>query len=409
MFDLGTNCMLLDIDSLEKVVISKKELLEYGMEVLHKYKFCEKDCYIERYVPAEHNVVINPTIITSFKCNYSCEYCFEKKHKKINSAMNPEDVQKIKEFYEIFCERTSFPFNFGEITVLGGEPLLPENRSVLESIAEMWSGQCIKITTNGTYLQNYMDFIVNNNVQLKVSLDGTKTVHYRRRKCLQRDAYDRAVEGIRQLVKNKVNVKVITVFESENVSDYPQFFDLLESLGWIKEKELSVGFIPEIGCGSDDRTTEQIINTITAYKKLKVSDERIKYVDARKLIPGSINLMTALNNANKNMYEPYRCSCLEKPDYAFFPDGKVHLCAAGSGKAGCIGRYKPDAEIDFEKIELFRKRRIDTISKCRKCTMKALCTGGCPVTSLAIGNDILEPYCGFWKNPVFLKYLEEVF
>ena len=41
--------------------------------------------------------------------------------------------------------------------------------------------------------------------------------------------------------------------------------------------------------------------------------------------------------------------------------------------------------------------------------MKALCTGGCPVTSLAIGNDILEPYCGFWKNPVFLKYLEEVF
>ena len=59
VFDLGTNCMLLDIDSLEKVVISKKELLEYGMEVLHKYKFCEKDCYIERYVPAERNKPYN--------------------------------------------------------------------------------------------------------------------------------------------------------------------------------------------------------------------------------------------------------------------------------------------------------------------------------------------------------------
>lgn len=399
--------MLFDLKTLEAKIYTKKEMFLCTQEELKK-EFIEKTEYTSRFEPVETNNIVNPTIITSYKCNYSCEYCFEKEEKKKTEVMSAEDIIKIARFYDFLSEKTSIPYKIGDITIMGGEPLLVENVETLNSITKMWPGNMLRITTNGTYLTEYMDFIGENNIEIKVSLGGTEEVHHKRRKCDMEGVYDKTIQGIKELLNRNVRTTVMIVFTPEDIYNYIQLFDLLVDLGWTQNPALEVAFIPEIGVGGDDMAEGKIIDSLKAFRELKALDWRTKFVDARKLLPGSISLIMSLQYAREKKYEPYRCSCLEKPNYAFLPDGRVQLCAAMQDTMGCIGRYKPTIEIDFEKINQFSKRRVDSLEKCKDCRMKALCLGGCAATSLSKKNEIIDTYCGFWDNPDFLEYLEDI-
>ena len=210
------------------------------------------------------------------------------------------------------------------------------------------------------------------------------------------------------MVKNNIDTTVVTVFNSKNIKDYPEFLNQMEKIGWGTNKNLKIGFISQVGCGADDIAEDKILDNLKAFSLLKQMDSRIKDVDARKLVPGSINLLEALYLAKQKKYSPYRCSCLEVPNFAFFPDGTIRICAAISEDIGCIGNYKPFVRIEKNKIEQLRKRRIDNLSKCKDCSMKVFCKGSCIATSMQKTNNMLDVYCGFWKEPKFLEFLELV-
>ncbi len=404
VIDAGQNYMIINIDSLEYIMIPKNEILKFSYDEKLKVKLS----YIDRFKPVSSKEIIEPTIITSFNCNYSCEYCFEHGIERCHERLLPQDIPLIMDFYQAYCNLYSFPFTFGALTIMGGEPLLPENRETLEHISELWPDSLLKITTNGTYIEEYSDYIINNKVQFKVSVDGTEEIHFRRRRCQQKDAYEKAIKGISMLLNNQINTTIVTVFNPENIENYPRFFDLLEGIGWLRVPELTVGFVLEIGCGGDDIATDNVIRALKAFRKLKSIDKRAYYVNAQKLVPGCLNLVEAIMEAQQKMYDPYRCVCLGSPDFTFFPDGTIHLCTAFQNSSGCVGRYKPNIEIDQEKIELFRKRRIDTMSKCKKCSMKALCRGGCAATVMKKLGNPLGVCCELWESPLFLEYFETV-
>ncbi len=406
--NMGKEYLLLNLDTLENTTIPKEIIKQKNFRLTDYKQLNRGGNYIDEYVPQNNVQLIKPTIITSFECNYACEYCFQKEMTKTRNKTTIEDVKRIKQFYEKYCKIFKIPLEFGSITIMGGEPLLPGNREVLERIANSFPNSTLKITTNGSYLNEYKDFILNNRVKIKVSLDGTKETHFKNRKCKDVCVYDNTIKGLEWLVKNNIDTTVITVFNSNNIKDYPKFLNIMEKIGWRSNKCLKVGFISQIGCGVDDITGEKIVDDLKAFKLLKQMDSRIKDVDARKLVPGSINLLEALYLAKQKKYSPYRCSCLEAPNFAFFPDGTVHICAATSGDIGCIGRYKPFVRIDKKKIEQFHKRRIDSLSKCKNCSMKVFCKGSCVATLIKKTNNILDVDCGFWKEPKFLEFLELV-
>ena len=409
--NLGEHFLVINLESLKTELISKKEF-QNKEKLIEKYSdlFAQKS-FLDTSRPKELGKTISPMIIPSFNCNYSCSYCFEKKLGTLQDKMTREDVDKIIEFYKIYCDRESFPLNFSEIRIMGGEPLLPENRNVLEEIISVWANDSFIITTNGTYINDFLDLFSGHNVKFKVSLDGIQKVHFKRRYCSQKDSYQKTLNGISNLLLNGMKVTVLTVFCPEYVEFYSSFFDLLEELGWLKSENLNVAFVPQVGIGCDDISHDYIVNALKAFKILKERDRRTCSVDARKLLPGGINLINAIIDEKHGVFSPYRCSCLSSPDFAFLPDGSIKLCIGISDELGYIGTYKPSIKIDWERLKLYKHRRIDGVAmqKCQKCAKKIFCLGGCVATSLSKGKGILGQYCDLWNNMDYLDYFETIF
>lgn len=403
------NYILINIESLNVEIISKKEIYING-KINPKINYLiETPSFVNTLIPKQDNEFIEPHIITSFNCNYSCTYCYQQDQKRKSKIMTPLDIQKIKLFYDEYCNFYNIPKKFGIINIVGGEPFLPENEETIMAISQNWSDNILSFTTNGSYLNYYSSFIQQHKIRIKLSLDGTKEMHYRRRITREKDAYENTIASLNMLIDNDVDTNIITLFNPKWWKEYPQFFDEMVQLGWLKSSKLTIGFIPQFGRGCDDISKESIENNIEAFFKLKQIDSRADKIDARKLYTGSNNLITSLyQSRTSKTYDPYRCSCLSKPSYSFLPDGTVHFCISAINDQSLIGRYKPIIEIDHKKVETLKKRRFDQMEKCRLCNYKVFCKGGCVITAIEKTGQIDGLYCSIWDNPLFIKSFDQI-
>ncbi len=406
LVDIAGKYLVINLDSLNMIELNKNELIIEGKLNDKLTSMLEEPSFTETLTPIANKDAISPLIITSFKCNYSCSYCYQRDLKCNDNILSVEKIAKIKEFYHCYCRDMHIEEKYKSISIMGGEPLLPENKNLIKAISHTWKGIPLTFTTNGTYLNDYIDFIINQKVNIRVSIDGTKDMHYLFRKTKDISAYDKTIEAIKQLLDMEIPVQILTVFHPEIREEYTKYLDFLESLGWLKKK-LYVAFIPQFGHGCDDINNAE--ENIIAYLDLCSLDTRAKFIDARKLFPGSINLKDALTMAkNSHCYECYRCSCLYQPDYKFLPDGTIHFCLMSSHEATKIGRYYPYIEYDIDKINSLSKRRYDKNEKCKNCKYKVLCMGGCAITGLIKTNSVEGIDCSLWKNPNFLKYYDKI-
>lgn len=407
--DNGPTVFLVDFNSLHSCEISRQEFTADAVKRAVAEHFSDSRPYFERLKPTKiGNEGITPTIVTSFACNYACEYCYERPSKGMYDRMTPSKIDAIYSFYKFFCEKHEFPFVFDHIGVIGGEPLLPENRAVLQRIVEVWPDQPIDIVTNGAYLLDYADFLLAHKTNLTVSLDGTEKTHYARRKTKDPHAYRKAVEGIRLLLSHDREVTISAVFSPANVDDYSAFFDELESLGWLKNPNLIVSFQPELGCGSDDRKHETVIRNLDACATLRKRDTRAWHVFSETLLPGCIGLKRALELASNGEYEPYRCERMYNPSYSFLPDGSITPCMMIQDKRFQIGRFLPEPELNEDYYAALVNRRIERMEKCKACPRRVLCRGGCLATVLHKQGDCTAIDCSLWQNLDYLSYFETV-
>lgn len=179
VIDNGASFLLLDLNSLCHCEIDKREFTKAAAEKAVAEHFTDSRPYFERLKPKENTEErISPVIVTSFACNYTCEYCYQSPSKAMQGRMTPQGIDAIYHFYQVFCQSHAYPLAFDRISVIGGEPLLPENRETIERVLEVWPGKPLIITTNGSYLPDYADLLAANQAELVVSLDGTEKIHY---------------------------------------------------------------------------------------------------------------------------------------------------------------------------------------------------------------------------------------
>lgn len=407
--DNGPSVLLVDLNSLRTCEINKQDFTADAVKRAVAEHFSDSRPYFERLKPKKlTDDRISPTIVTSFACNYACEYCYQRPSKGMYDRMTPHGIDAIYGFYKFFCEKHQFPFEFDYITVIGGEPLLPENRAVLRRIVEVWSDQPLRITTNGAYLLDYAEFLIAHNVELTVSLDGTEQTHFARRKTADPLAYRKAIDGIRLLLSNNLKISISAVFSPKNLNDYCAFFDEMETLGWLKNPNLCLTFLGEDGFGTDDRSYESVMQNLEAFVSLRRADKRAWYVNARKLLPGGTALTDALELASFDEYRPYRCGCLYNPSFAFLPDGSVMPCLSIQDSRFQIGRFLPEPELNEEYYTALANRRIDRMEKCRECSKRVLCKGSCLSTVLHKQGNCTSIDCSMWQNLDFLSYYEAV-
>jgi len=120
--------------------------------------------------------VINFEMLLTEKCNLACSYCFE-------TSKDPSSIPM--EAIDAMIEQD---LPFGEFYPFGGEPMLSMDflKTLISRIKDSNVSSARKenlvrslrfLITNGTQIEKHLDYLVQEKIQLQVSLDGPKEVN----------------------------------------------------------------------------------------------------------------------------------------------------------------------------------------------------------------------------------------
>lgn len=198
------------------------------------------------------------TIEVTESCNLDCLYCgygnyYDNYFKRSNKKIDFNNVKLLIDFlFESFFSNSIRRNNkFLYISFYGGEPLLnfPLIKKTVQYVQKKNTEDLkmkFSITTNGTLLNKYINFLIDNNFELLISLDGSKDNNFYRKTKNGKESYNIIKKNI-DLIKNKhpnyfkTNVNFNAVLHNKNSVDsiYSFFKDKYEKIPHISELKSS--------------------------------------------------------------------------------------------------------------------------------------------------------------------------
>lgn len=339
------------------------------------------------------------------KCNMRCDYCgYRNKYNKdyIQTVMSNETMKKaIQQFFShsIMSEEVFISF-------YGGEPLIEYGKikTAVDFCKESHFGQKVYfcITTNGLSLnESFIDFLVQNDFLLVVSLDGPKSIHDRYRKSVDGgDTFSTIIKNIK-LIKRKYPSFYESNVMFNAVIAPPYSFDLLANffecskvnmmdLKWTEyfEKYVEKLNIDTSGNKSDEkRPVYDIMLTIKELKKFH---------------------MISKDLAHKIMEPCGYCVPFSKRVFVN-PNGKVFICEKVSDSHDTYVIGNVDNWIDYTKLGNLlecSKKRVE--ENCLDCWAIRFCST-CFINETEMNND--GDYCEAMRQKIereYVKYIELV-
>lgn len=339
---------------------------------------------------------IHPSIGVMWKtvsgdCNLACDYCYYSscagkpgsQIKRIESNL----LEKfIKEYMANSHGAASFSWQGGE-PLLAGLEFFERVVSLQASLAPPRTMISNALQTNATLLNDkWAAFFQKYQFLLGVSLDGPKEIHDTRRVDAKgHGSFERVMKGISYLHKHQVEFNVLTVVHKNNVhraQDLMRFY-----------KEHKFNFVQLIPCmdfrsqqvddpGVYEITPQEYGNFLCEvfehwYNEGKPSMS-IRFFD---------NLLSVYVHREAELCTQRR-SCpktlvLEHNGDAFPCDFYIHP----DWKLGSIGADTLEALLDSPIYDKFLKLKPRLPEKCKACSWKHLCNGGCPRNRCASSVD----------------------
>jgi uncharacterized protein len=193
---------------------------------------------------------LHATILTTYKCNFACVYCFEERVKDFQT-LDQETTVQIIEWLKYTAE--SKRLKSLRLMFYGGEPLM--NTKAIFDIAgalKPWAKERnikfrFSITTNGSLLKpELVEKLVEIGLKsVRITLDGEKELHDKRRPYLDgRGTFDAIINNI-VAVADKTKVEIGANFDKENIKNLYALLDYLEAKG-LNKKISNVIFSPVI-------------------------------------------------------------------------------------------------------------------------------------------------------------------
>ena len=174
-------------------------------------------------------------------CNLDCKYCgygelYEGYDKRTNQSLNFNEMIPLAQYLEKQIH-SSYNTSFAQeihIGFYGGEPLL--NISFIKDAINYFNAKSTKnvkyvfnMTTNAVLLQKYSDFLVANNFNLLISLDGNKFNHSYRTFHGGQESFDTIFNNLKELknthpkyFQNNVNFNAV-LHDRNSVKEIHQF------------------------------------------------------------------------------------------------------------------------------------------------------------------------------------------
>jgi len=310
--------------------------------------------------------ILSFVILTTYDCNFSCIYCYEKAGGMIAPInMDIETAQKVTAYIKRRIEITN-P-DILSIALYGGEPLLNIDpgllildnmkRFSLQNGIELKCG----LITNGSLMtkEKIVKLLECNLTSIQVTIDGTEEVHNNRR------PFKDGKGSFSLIMKNVIDAidiipsKTIVIrsnIDRMNYNDYPLFLDYLASVGLKNKIKIGIG-VPR--------------GVFPYCMRMQFSEKEIadRVFELWKI---------ALKKGFEYHIEPSStlCSAMQENSLLIDPVGDLYKCWGLVGKktfvVGSIyeEKYKP---IFYEFIT-----RSPLISqKCRLCNILPYCNGAC--------------------------------
>lgn len=319
-------------------------------------------------------------------CNLRCKHCASSAGLPRPNELTTEEALKI-------CDQ--FPALFvQEVDFTGGEPLLRKDwKEIARYLVKL--GITTSIITNGLALghETISEMKQVGIANVGISLDGLEGTHDSIRGF--RGSFQHVLKSINLLLKEKVNIIVITTVHDLNIHELSDIRQLLQSLGvrlWRLQPLIPLGRVADI-------------------KELKLSPQEllelgkfIRYWTPKAAIKGlQIICSDGLEyiEGTEMPHKPWR-GC---------PGGVVACGITSDGKVkGCLSLPDEIVEGDLRKNDLwdiwfhpesfsysrsFCKEQLG--NNCIDCDKGSECKGGCSVSSYAAtGIFHNDPYC-FYK------------
>ncbi len=192
------------------------------------------------------------------KCNLRCTYCMpEDMHFFHKSQIM--SLKEIKYFSSLFVNE----FGINKIRLTGGEPLIRQDIEEILLFLKTLNIQ-LNITTNGIYLQKYIDVIKESGIKsVNISLDTLE--HERFFKINRREGLAQVKEGIEAALKNDLHVKLnMVVLKNENECEVSSFVELT------KHENIHVRFIEFMPFNDNTWQLDQVVPYKTMLEDLSV-------------------------------------------------------------------------------------------------------------------------------------------
>lgn len=372
-------------------------------------------------------------------CNLKCDYCGYGKFywdydKRANKNLNVNTAKNILSYLAKLWNsslNTSHDRNI-YIGFYGGEPLLnmPFIKEIVEyvdSLKVLHNRFTFSITTNALLLEKYMDFLVDHDFNILISLDGNKENNGYRVFENGQSAYEYIIKNIEALknkypdyFKKKVNFNAV-LHNKNSVSQVYNYF---------KKRFGKVPGISELNnSGIKDSQKEEFWKTYRNVSESLHQSEDYAFITKDMFInlPDIRSITTFIHQYSGNVYHDYNNLIYPTEDTKRTPTGtcipfskKVYVTVNGKilpceriGQQFALG-YADERkiEIDFEKISQKYNRYYDKMRKqCNVCFN----TKACSQCIFNLNIDDKNPECKGLMNyndfskllASFMSYLEK--
>lgn len=323
-------------------------------------------------------------ILPSFKCNFSCSYCFSANGR----ATEEVSLENLLAAIDFFVSRKRIDSDRLSISYLGGgEPTLSWDkvRAGIEHADKLASAQNIKIyhtiVTNGSRITEEMaQFLKEHDVLVRVSFEILPEIQ-----ALQRGQYDNVARGIRTLQSVGTRHMVRAMITPDNVCR------LEEMIQTLHEKFSSVSNV--------------LFDPITSASTFHSTEVTRKFYD------DYFRHFIGARNLGKTLGIDVGCAPLRNLDlivdrycageFCLTPDGSITICHQVSsprekGYDDFVYGKIVNGKLDVDREKFLRLKTRYTVydnPKCNDCPVKWTCGGGCTQQRRQYTDDILDIIC----------------
>jgi uncharacterized protein len=331
--------------------------------------------------------------VPSYACNFNCSYCYQSEYERDRGAPSTEVIDSFYRYVDgAFADRDKY------VTIFGGEPLLPDDRSkrYMSSLLAQSTqrGIDLAVVTNGYHLAEYLPLLREGTVrEIQVTLDGTEAVHNARRPLRTGNGtFRRIVQGIDDALREGHTVNLRVVLDAGNISDLPALARFADEKGWIGNPRFKtqLGRNYELHTCQADR--QKLFDRAVFWEKLYALIQ--SYPEVGAFHQPSYSFSRFLFDAGE-LPDPLFDSCPAcKTEWAFDYTGRIYSCTATVGKVDeCLGTFHPEVNLYGELISQWQNRDVTAIPACRACSLQLSCGGGCGAVAKNRTGSILAPEC----------------